>query len=281
MKFTMYNYTTELVLERGIERTAEYAASLGFSAVEFLEFAKVPVKSKQEARQIREALRARGLSVSCYSMGMTLFGSEEEEKKLLSRLEVIAELGSPLLHHTLALPYQPIDGRSFDEVMADVLPRALRVAERARELGVRCIYEEQGYYFNGVRNFGTFYEKIKQYSDNVGVCGDFGNILFSGDRSADFIKTFAKEIKHVHLKDYIPTDTPIPGDACVEYGEGKYLLETTLGDGIVNAEACLQSLRDAGYDGQFAFEINAAFPEEFETVIRQNMDYLERSKIFD
>ncbi len=274
MEFTMYDQFTELALSRGIDAAAAYARAHGFSSVEFLGTVTPPVRSKEEAHEMRGALENHGLSVACYSVGTSLYRAPDEEERLMQHAELAAALGSPFLHHTLLSSLLPLaENPDFETVLEDVLPRAMSVARHAADLGLTCLYEEQGLYFNGIRNFGTFYYAMKQSVSNVGVCGDLGNILFADECPEDFIRAFVSEIRHVHIKDYRVTDKPVR-DTSMRSAGGKYLTETPVGEGDAHVAECLGILREAGYRGKTALEIGFRFPEEYETVAAQDMAYL-------
>ena len=144
------------------------------------------------------------------------------------------------------------------EVFDKVLNSAARIARRCQELGITCLYEEQGLYFNGVQNFGRFFRAIKQIQSNVGVCGDFGNILFADEAATDFFQAFQKDILHVHLKDYFLSDDisaqPDP-EAWLKSKGGKYVKDAPLGKGVTDCKKCLDILKKADYQGFFSLEL--------------------------
>ncbi len=276
MRFTMYDGFTELTRSRGIEQAAVYAVEHGFSAVEFLGTLTPPVANVAEAREARRVLEAYGLSVSCYSVGTTLFEAPAEEERLLHHAELAAALGSPYLHHTLycSLTRSP-DAPDYEAVFADVTPRALRIVRYAEALGLTCLYEEQGFYFNGIHRFGRFFRGMQAQARNVGVCADLGNILFADEAPEDFVRMFADDIRHVHIKDYRRSyQPPTDGSSAFRSANGAYLTECAVGDGDAQVAACLSVLRNAGYTGQYALEIGFRFPHPYEEIAEQDMAYL-------
>ncbi len=280
MRYTMYDQFTELVRSRGIEGAALYAREHGFSAVEFLGTVNPPFASVEEAAEARRVLADHGLDVACYSVGTTLYATPGEVDKLKRHAELAAAVGSPFLHHTLASALSPLpEAPSFETVCEDVLPRALEIARYAEGLGVTCLYEEQGFYFNGIRNFGTFYGRMRAETNNVGVCGDFGNILFADESPEDFLRAFASEIRHVHIKNYRVTNERVSNRSMRSAG-GRFLTEAVLGEGAVDAAACLAILKDAGYAGHTALEIGFPFPGEYEDVVARDMAYLDALDMF-
>ena len=120
------------------------------------------------------------------------------------------------------------------------------------------LYEEQGRYINGIEHFGKFFGEMKKRCPNVGVCADFGNILYAGEKPEDFIAAYIDDIKHVHIKDYrfcsveqSPT-VPANGWAAVP---GGWVEHSVVGDGIIDLEKCLELLKKSGYDGYYSLEM--------------------------
>lgn len=279
MNFTMYSKWYRRVKECGIEAAADEAVRLGFSSVEFFEFIgkdwQETVPSLEAAREYRRVLSTRGLSVACYSVAACLYDPESPdginhaaEEKLMKYAERAVLLGSPYLHHTLTLGTSgtPIP---YAKMLATVLPAAVRVAGYAASLGVTCIYEDQGQYFNGVDGFGGFYRAVKAREPRVGICGDVGNTLFVNEPPVEFFRAFVGEFKHVHLKDYVVCDANDAGAAQTK--DGTYVKECVIGDGIVDAVTALKILKESGYTGTIALENNHAGDFEAGTAVAMNL----------
>ncbi len=279
MRIAMYDGFTDLVRTCGMEQAAAYAVEHGFSAVEFLGTVHPPVSDVAEAAYARRVLEAYGLSVACYSVGTTLYRSPDEEARLLCHADIAAALGSPYLHHTLYSALSLPDGApDFDTVMEDVLPRACRVARHVASLGMVCLYEEQGMYFNGLDRFGRFFRRMQAETEHVGVCADLGNILFADESPEDFVRAHAADVRHVHIKDYRRSAEPKRSDdgrllSFCSTG-GVYLTETAVGTGDAHVAACLSILRESGYRGAYALEIGFSFPHPYEEIAAQDMAYL-------
>ena len=279
MNFTMYSGFYGMVAAGGIEKAAEYAKNLGFSSVEFLDFtgvARPPViATREDAKRVRDTLEKYGLSVACYSVYANLWKSERTERDLIDHTRIAAELGSPYLHHTI-LPWMNIPENLSErqKVFDEVLPSVVRVADAATEVGITCLYEEQGFFVNGVEDYGNFYRAVKKQCGHVGVCGDLGNILFVDENADVFFREFIGEIKHVHVKDYLRQSAlQSPGNGWMRTKNGDWLLDTRIGNGVVKIEECIRLLRAAGYQGKFAMEL--CFTEGYEEAASQAMNYLE------
>ena len=261
MDFIFYGEFSTTVRQKGIEETARFAKEKGFSGVEFLESSAqgttFTLQDIPSAKKTAEILRAHGLDVACYSVECCLWADEVENLK--KHAELASALGSPFLHHTL-IPWLALDENSpsYEQAFEKIIERATEVANYAKSLGLICLYEEQGMYFNG-KGFDDFYLEIKRRCDNVGVCGDFGNDLFVDENPVDFIEKYKTEIKHAHLKDYqfLPrSDQSEKGAEWYKTKGGNYLKDCPLGAGVVEFDKAFHALQTSGYQGKYALEIS-------------------------
>lgn len=277
---SMYSGFSSLVKTHGIEEAARLAASLGFSSVEFIDMAgtgPTTFQNTDHALLARSILNKHALSVSCYSVGINLVNIESgvqknpaaiEELKKIS--DIAASLESPFLHHTLFVNLTlPHNAPSFDEILYPVVDAAGEVADYCKNLGISCIYENQGMYFNGVDNFGKFFNLMKSHCDNVGVCGDVGNSLFVDEDPLPFFEAFIDHIKHVHLKDYIK----IENVSELKSRGGTYLESVPVGTGNVDIASCLKALKKHGYCGALSIE------DEFIDALPNTFSYLRKNFI--
>lgn len=276
MNFSMYFGFDAMCLEKGVEATAAFAKAHGYSSVETLRSAAEgphPIAGNvKDAKQVKKILDQAGLPVACYSVFADT-RKPETKQRLLEHLEIVAELACPFLHHTLLPGLTSTDNSDYAEAVKIAADTAIAVADRAKELGIRCIYEDQGFYVNGVEGFGGFYNTVKQACGNVGVCMDFGNILFADETPEAFLDAYKDEVVHVHIKDYLRKKTPAaPAKNWLLAANGNWLRDTVVGDGVVDFAACMKILNAIGYRGAFALEIG--HPEPFEAGIAQAMELL-------
>ena len=282
MNIAMYNGFSELVKSRGIREAALTAASLGFSSVEPLEFIgnkeyPLTFKTADEASEAAEVLRAHGLSVACLSVCVDVVGIFGDRPTInrssLERLKICADIAAalecPYLHHTLISHLRlPENAPSYDEVLPLVLEAAKEVADYCLSLDITCLYEPQGFYFNGAYGFGHFFSLMKKKCSNVGVCGDIGNMLFADESELTVFENHADDIKHVHIKDYFVKSELSEGEFCKYPSRGgKYILRAPIGKGDIDISSCLGVLKDAGYSGAYAIE-DAYDPDETATAVR-------------
>ena len=277
MNYAFYEGFTKLYMEQGIEATASFAKEHHYSSVEMFKDAvgykthSAP-ENPAEVKVVKKVLDAAGLPVACYSVYADA-RLPETKQRLMEQAEIVAELECPFLHHTL-LPYLDVtDNSDYPEAIKIALDVAIAVANRAEELGITCIYEDQGFYVNGVEGFGGFFKIMKETCKNVGVCMDFGNILFADEKPEAFLDAYRADVRHVHVKDYLRKKAPAaPGVYWLRAAGGNWLRDTIIGDGVIDFAAGMKILNEIGYRGAFALE--NGHPEPFEVGIRQAMDCL-------
>ena len=276
MKFSFYSGFTRALKERGAAGSVAYARELGFCAVEAL---PTPYLSTEEqARELKTALDNEGMIMSCFSAGVSLFGegAQKNEESLYRIIDLAHILGAPYVHHTLGggLTTRKFGTPTFEEVFDEVVERAGRVSDYAKQAGIRTLYEDQGYFFNGADRFDRFLTALNR--ENTGVCADFGNSFYFGENPEHFIARNTSRIYNVHFKDYIRKggNEPAPGEGWHQSVDGDFLRGTVVGHGIVNFVTCLRMLAQSGYDGYYASEFEG--PEPFEWATKcglKNMEY--------
>jgi len=269
MNISMYNGFSELVKSRGITEAAKYAASVGFSSVEPLEFVDsddhfLTFKNAKDASGALKILKAHGLSVACLSVCANVVDIYAEKqtivKAVLERLkkcaDIAAALECPYLHHTLISHLKLSENApSYESVLPLVLEAAKEVADYCISLGITCLYEPQGFYFNGSYGFGNFFSLLNKRCKNVGVCGDIGNMLFVDEPEQTVFKQHANDIKHVHIKDYFVKDTLSEGEVCKYPSRGgRFILRAPIGEGNLDFKSCFSFLESVGYKGAFSVE---------------------------
>ena len=258
MKFTNYSVFQEDVNKHGLEYALEHTVALGFEAVEFLNIvdSNNPILTKNmPAEKIKALLDSYGLSVSCYSVGVNLLDGNRAEKERFMRenIELAAAIGSPCFHHTITMLLSLASGNpSYSEVLDEVFPSVDRLVAYCEELGITCLYEPQGMYFNGAKGLKGLFDKLKSNGRKVGICADFANSLFVDEIPEKVIAEFISDVKHVHVKDYKLTN----GNSRLKSKGGTYLCATDLGEGIIDHDACFGLLKKVGYDGDISFEIS-------------------------
>lgn len=234
----------------------DFCADHGIGGLELFPMMELANGEPETARRIAEAAREKGLTITCFSVGIDLAARDGVDRvaQLKRWADCAAAAGSPYLHHTLALSltqnYGPV---TFREIRDRVTLAAREVFDYAAQQNILCIYEDQGMYCNGSTRFGEFMDNLDR---PAGVCLDFGNCMFVDEKLETFAASVLPLVRHVHMKDYLlrPASMPHPGEGCYVTASGNYLLETPMGHGSVNFETVFSMLLRQGYDGWFSTE---------------------------
>jgi len=234
----------------------DYAVTLGLDAIEPYPRSEFSVPDVEAALDLADYAASRGIGICCFSMGIDMVSGDTAAatENLKRYADVAAAMGSPYLHHTLCTPLSSSACRlPFKEVLRRAVKGAQEVYDYAEQLGVQCLYENQGFYFNGVQRFDDFLGELNR---SAGIVADFGNSLFIGEEPEAFVARFAPLVRHVHVKDYLRKDSrwPSPGKGWYETRDGGYLRGTIIGHGTVNFIRMFSILHAVGYDGFYSME---------------------------
>lgn len=236
------------MVDVSVEYGLEYVE--GFNILDF------QTPDLEAAKKIREYADSKGVGFSCFSVYINLVGDDRKEQleKLKGYAQVAKILGSPFLHHTIAsdcrnpdnvVPYKEVFFKRGIEAVREIF-------DYSQKLGVRTVYEEQGYLFNGTQGYRRFLSEVDR---NVGVVADFANICQAGEKIEDFIEAFSDKIVHAHIKDVVLTNEQ--GTTGLKTLVGNYMHETPVGEGEINIKKGIELLKKYGYTGFYGVEYGA------------------------
>ncbi|MBR4073555.1 MAG: sugar phosphate isomerase/epimerase [Clostridia bacterium] len=247
----------------------DVAAEYGISSIEGFCFFELSVPDIEAARKIKEYSDSKNILFSCFSIYIDLTGDDSKEKIELAKryADVAAALGSPFFHHTIAPEFNFTKDK--EKHFKRGIDAVREIYDYSAKIGIKAIYENQGFLFNGVDNFARF---LREVNREIKVVVDFGNIYQSDDSLEEFIEAFAKYVCNVHLKDVFITEENIYGTGHPRISGG-YMNETEIGKGSVDFEKCIKMLKKAGYDGHYAIEYGAT--ENNPTTIKEILDLVD------
>ena len=188
-----------------LEDAIRFAHKSGFQAVEFTDAVELSQPDIQHAKELAKLCKELNLAVPCFSMPADL-GNDSwlEQVEILKRyIDVADTLGAKLFHHTL-IPGLSFNGNKtlvYSKLERQIMQAVNTIQTYASKFGIRCVYEDQGFVINGVKNFEKFYKGVPL--PNKGVVADLGNIYFFDEEPLKFVTHFINDIAHVHIKDYL------------------------------------------------------------------------------
>ncbi|MFH0964410.1 MAG: sugar phosphate isomerase/epimerase family protein [Planctomycetota bacterium] len=217
---------------------------------------------------IRRKLESAGLELAAYGVGNNLCLEDaakrtENVEMIRTGIDVAAQFQAPLMRVFGGFPdkEQPLE-RSLSLAVEGL--RA--VAGHAEKRKVILALENHG------RCPGTSAETLdvirRVGSPAIKPLIDTGNFLGADQQPLDGVRELAPTCVHVHVKDYLLTDTYVDSDTfCHRSRTGKTIFRgvRAVGEGSVDLVAAFRILADAGYSGSLAIEHEGPDPS-FEAV---------------
>ena len=232
----------------------DLAKKMGYDAIEFIDLSLEvqPAGSLAElAKAIRRHCEEIDLPIAAYTVGAD-FLRPDEARAVMEKVDIADALGAKVLRHDAAwsLP----EGMDWRELIEKIAPDIRRVTEYAAQKGIRTCTENHGYILQDAERVETLIRAVNH--PNYGWLVDMGNFLCADDQPVHAVPIAAPYAFHVHVKDFLykPADAENPGQGWFPSRNGSYLRGTVAGHGVVPIRRCLQTLKNAGYDGVVSYE---------------------------
>lgn len=272
MKTCFYNRPRGFTWMDMVDLSAEY----GFDCLELFTSGEFAEPDPEYAKKFRKYADERGVKICCLSSFVDLTGddSPRQVERMKGFAEVAALVGSPYLHHTVCCDFEHPEKvlRRKDELFAKGVAAVREIFDHAQKYGVRAIYEDQAFLFNGLEGFGKFLAAVER---PVGVVADFGNIRQMDEEILDFIRAFAPQIVHVHLKDScLHGACCLPPKGAYPTKSGRLIQEVVPGTGTVPLREGIALLKEIGYDGVCSLEWNTPDAGLRKTVVDRVKDWI-------
>lgn len=273
MKDRICLYTPPFTWINSYRQFIDTAAECGLSAIECLNLFEFTTPDPEAARQIKAYADSKGIRIVCFSVFIDLTGEDAEEKllQLKGYAQVAAILGSPYLHHTICPEYNTPNPQMFETFFERGVAAVRESYDYAGSLGVKTVYEDQGYVFNGVQGFDRF---LREVDRNVGVVMDMGNIYQVDESPEAFVAAFAHRAEHAHIKDVAYSQNKEAD--WYQTLKGNFFACKCPGEGIVDLQKCITLLEKTGYTGYYGLEfaIDSGDVQELKNYIDQAASWL-------
>ena len=231
------------------------AAGLGMTHIEGFTNWELAEPNPEAARKLRAYADKKSIRFCCLSCycNFSLENTQAQLLRMKGFVDVAAILGSPYFHHTIVAGYptpKPVL-YNWDALFNNAISAIRILFDYAQKQNIRLIYENQGYMFNGVRNYGKFLDAVDR---DVGVLLDMGN-NYNVDEPLDaFLEAYRDRICHVHIKDVLYGSTPEGMPDSLQTLNGNYFWPVAAGCGIMPLERYITSLEKGGYTGFYSLE---------------------------
>ena len=284
MKIGVSSYSFDRYLRDtkcGYREIVRLASGIGFAGVEFIDLANPAwgIEGDEEtiAREARAAAEEYGMEIPAYTVAADFLSDDPdaEVERVCRKVDVAKILGAKVFRHDASFRLRDLPGYTWEDGIAEMAPRIRRVTEYAASRGIKTCTENHGFIYQSPERVMRLIEAVG--NGNYGWLVDIGNFSVVDRDNLEAVKIAAPYAVHVHAKDFILL--PDPGKGAIPCGfhrsaGGGLWRGTVLGRGNVAVGACLDALKDAGYDGWVSLEFEG--PEEVLPALAEGYSFLTR-----
>lgn len=203
---------------------------------------------------VKKALADAGLECGCLIQMDTYAETDPGKHETIvmnaeQKILTAKELGASYMMLGL-IAHPGADKQSDDELRNSIIRNIRPIAEFGKEQGVTVSVEDTPVISLPL----SCSDDVKKVLDNIpelSLTFDTGNMIHAGDDPLHFYEVLKDRIAYVHIKDIVYTDDPTDGD---ETCDGRYIVATIHGKGVIDLDSIIKTLRDDGYDGWLMLE---------------------------
>lgn len=204
-------------------------------------------KTLADARALGRAVRARGMSVACFTPEQCVYpinlGSPQAALRdrsiryFLESLEMSVEMGSPAV---LVTPGSGFADQPAEEAFARCAEALAMISDRAQRLGQKLFLEALPPAWSNIASTAKELRALLDTVNSPVLYGmlDTAGALGTGETVKDYVEALGDKLAHAHMIDSEPS--------------GSHL---AWGDGRLSAGECIAALEAAGYAGALSIEI--------------------------
>lgn len=237
------------------------AKELGFAGIEFinLDYFEQGADEIELARKIKDYCEKIDLPIVAYAVGANFLCDDiqAQKEKLRHCIQVAHTLGAPVMRHDVAGALRNIEGYTYKDAIAEIVPHVREITTYAQSLGVTTCSENHGFVFQSPVVVEELINAVN--NPNYRWLCDIGNFLCDDCDPVESVKIASKYVCHVHAKDFLyRKGTTKPAGFPITTNNGNYIRGTVVGHGDVNVKECIQIIKNSGYDGYVTIEFEGA-----------------------
>jgi len=231
------------------------AKNAGAEGVELLDFFYKDVEADRIAA--KAALAETGLPCPIFSVAQNFAKISAEERevqlgKIRFGVDEALEYGAGVVR---VFAGDVAEGITFDQARAWIVEGLAAASTYAHDRGIKLALENHGKLAGSGDQVRGLIDEVRAMcgNDALGANPDTGNFILVNQPSHEAIEQVASLAYMVHFKDFrAAADTET--DHIYGALDGSRWLGTAVGEGDVQLERCIQSLKDAGFDGWLSVE---------------------------
>lgn len=261
MKIGVSSYSFSAYIATAADVTYEdickKAKDMGYDGIEFVNLdafgGKLSTCPIEDAKRIRECCERIGLEIFAYTVGADFLGPDPRAtvRDLEQCVLVADELGARVMRHdiTWKLP----EGTTWQNAVPKVVGPIREVTDYAASVGIRTCSENHGFIFQDPERVRAVIDAVDR--PNYGWLVDLGNFLCTDCDPVASVRVAAPYAFHVHAKDFKMAES-----GGIQTREGRHIVGTVAGRGVVDLKGCFDVLKEAGYDGTVSLEFEGPEP---------------------
>ena len=227
------------------------AKELGAEGVELLDF--FWKDRNAEIGAVKSALKELGMPVCTWAVGNNFVSTDPADREASLRtiqggVEEAVNLNSRVVR---VFSGSLMEGISFEDALGWIVEGLSAGAAYAIAQGVVLGLENHGALAGRSDQVKTILGRVA--SPALGANIDTGNFLLVNQAPHEAVADLARFTVSVHLKDFKAVPDDYKGTTYMAFDGTRYA-GTVIGEGDVDLRACLQSLKDAGYQGYLSIE---------------------------
>jgi sugar phosphate isomerase/epimerase len=238
----------------------EYAARIGAGGVDLGYFWQ---DEEREAEEASARIRDLGLTLSGYIVGNNFALADDPERrkaeidKVKHAVDRAADMGAPNLRVFAGAARERVTWEAGRVWVAECFAEA---TEYAASRGIKIALEDHHGLAASADHLLWYKEQVPD--DHFGFNVDIGNFVFAGDNCLESCRRTAPYAVHVHVKDFVLAEHQPPAGCSV-------------GDGDIDAAACIAAVAETGYDGFYSIEFEGA--EDAKVGVEKSLRFLENA----
>ena len=235
MKYSMMTYT--LMRQKGYTPAdcVQWAKKLGMEGIDWVS------TYGEDPALLRKMSEDAGLVVAAHTFFIRKDDIPRVESVAARSLDDACTLGAPVVM-VVPMPMGFTEPEKNRLVWTDLLKR---IAPLAAERNLVLTVENFPGSASPFVTASDFYE-VKKVVPSLKLTFDNGN-AFTGEDPIESLKRCAADIAHVHLKDWLRSETALGGYR--QMTDGFYYKPALIGEGVVDSRATVKALEEVGYDG--------------------------------
>lgn len=235
----------------------DFAAGQPIAGVELLDYFWRDERSEIPA--VKKRMADAGLELAVYSISNDFFQPQASARQqqlvdLKHGVDVANELGVSLVR-VFSGSYR--EGYSQEQGMAWIIEGLAAGAAYAEQNGVALALENHGLFAGRSQQVRDIIESVNSPALRANL--DTGNFLLAGENPLLAVKNLADLAALAHLKDFGHAE-PNQAGHVFESLDGKRLIGSALGAGLVELESIIAALDEAGYRGWLSLEYEGPDP---------------------